>query len=107
MVHLVFYDKLKSLAKNYLNKLAQLHHSHLSYVLNFDMAANRVILLGLLVLVMLDIFLNYERANRVCNQNGGRQELVKTMNSFADKPPVATDVKNISILEHFSIMICA
>lgn len=64
------------------------------------MAANRVILLGLLVLVMLDIFLNYEKANKKCEQNGGRQELVKTLHSFADKPPVATEVKNVTILKY-------
>lgn len=60
------------------------------------MAANRILLLTLLVLVILDIFLNnYERHNISDTQcikgnSGGRQEFVKTINSFADKkPPVA------------------
>lgn len=57
------------------------------------MAANRILLLALIVLVILDIFLNnYERNNTQCIQtnSGVRQEFVKTMHSFADKkPPVA------------------
>lgn len=57
------------------------------------MAANRIFLLALIVLVILDIFLNnYERSSTECykNQSGGRQDFVTALNKFADKLPVAT-----------------
>lgn len=68
------------------------------------MAANRILLLALLVLVILDIFLNNYEPNKNNNtqciqtNSGGRQEFVKTMNSFGDKkpPPVAQPHQSVT-----------
>lgn len=72
------------------------------------MAANRILLLALIVLVILDIFLNnYERSNTECsnNQSGGRQDFVKALNNFADKPPVASAVKPFYTQNEFELFI--